>query len=128
MEHLRYVHVEIWWGNASAGKTYTVYSMFGDSNIYMKKPCGGRWFDGYTGQPVLLLDDFDSDHANIQEVISWCDRHTNRLSVRGGSVPSQWTTVIFTSTTDPKDWWPNESENKREEFFDLVCGLIVHFE
>lgn len=64
---------------------------------------GLRWFDGYDGQPVAILDDFRSKHVvNFAFLLRLLDRYPFDVEFKGGFV--KWTaSTIFITCPDPPD-------------------------
>ena len=59
------------------GKTHSVISA--EPSLYRKAQ--NKWWDGYVGQPAVLIDDFDETGASLHHYLKlWADRwaHTGR--------------------------------------------------
>lgn len=55
----RDVRTLVLWGETGLGKTRFAYENYALEEIYkLTEPEGKLWWDGYDGQPVLLIDDF----------------------------------------------------------------------
>jgi len=79
--------------------------------VYSKPIGDGRstqWFDGYDGEEILLLDDFEPGQVPFREFLIWTDVYKHRVAVKGGFVTARWTTVCVTSNIHPDDWWNQE--------------------
>lgn len=67
-------------GIAGAGKSRKArqdYPDFFDKSI-------NKWWDGYQGQPTVLLDDFDKSHAVLAHHLKrWADRYAFSVEVKG---------------------------------------------
>lgn len=100
----RDVHVSVLWGETGTGKTRFVYETHGYDEVYCK--CGdmGSWWDGYTGQDVLLLDDFYGwiKHGQLLRVL---DGHPLQLQIKGATTYAAWTKVYITSNKPPDQWY-----------------------
>jgi hypothetical protein len=100
------VEVHVLYGDAGAGKTRYVYDKHGPENVY--RLCQGNggniWFDGYTQQKVLLIDDYYGwlKYSKFLQII---DNYKIRLSVKGGTTYSGWDTIYITSNNAPKKWY-----------------------
>lgn len=74
------------WGAAGAGKTRGVMEKYGYSGVYRVTDYSHP-FDSYTGEDVLLLDEFGSS-VKIRDMLNWLDgyplmlpcRYTNRVA------------------------------------------------
>jgi len=96
----RDIKVFVLWGDAGSGKSRWAYDNYPE--LYSKPD--GKWWDGYTGQTTILLDDFYGyiPHADLLKVL---DRYPYQAEVKNGYVHAQWTTVIITSNKHPRDWY-----------------------
>lgn len=95
----RDVKVILLTGAPGTGKSRWAYDNYPD--LYSKPD--GQWFDGYTGQKTLLLDDFYGD-IPLPQLLKVLDRYPLQLPVKGGFVYAQYTTVIITSNRDVDQW------------------------
>jgi len=66
------------------------------------------WFQGYTGQDILLLDDFDAGQIEYRTLLTYLDVYAVKGQIKGGDVDLTYNTVIITSNTLPRQWYPNE--------------------
>lgn len=93
-------------GDAGVGKTRLVYATYGAEAIFALGPDGSEraWFDGYTGQPVLLLDDFYGGlpYAFLLRLL---DRYPLRVPTKGGHAWAAWRVIVITSNKAPADWY-----------------------
>lgn len=96
----RDVKVIVLWGGAGSGKTRWAYENYPD--LYSKPR--GEWWDGYTGQTAILLDDYYG-YLPYSEMLRVLDRYPYNAQVKGGYVWAQWDTVIITSNKHPREWY-----------------------
>lgn len=87
-------------GDAGSGKTRYAYDTF--PQIYSKPR--GDWWDGYSGQTEILLDDYYG-YLPYCELLRVLDRYPYQVPVKGGFVQAQWDTVIITSNLMPQQWY-----------------------
>lgn len=102
----REIEVHVFWGPAGTGKTRTAYD-FHRGELYKLDLSSGQvpWFDGYDGEKVLLIDDFDGTQLKHQYLLHLLDRYPLQLQIKGGTTWAKWTTVIITSNKDPEIWF-----------------------
>lgn len=111
--------VRIYWGAPGTGKTRSVYEEFPADEVYPKMV--GKWWDGYSGQKVVLIDDFDPENCfdiTYDFYLKLLDRYPLRIEWKGGSGNFYSHIIIFTSNTDPAKWFP--LKGNRDAFFRRV--------
>jgi len=99
----RNVNVIVLVGASGTGKSKWAYDNYPE--LYSKPD--GQWYDGYTGQKTLLLDDYYGD-IPYSQLLKVCDRYPLQVPVKGGFIYAQWDTVIITSNKQPEHWYPAE--------------------
>lgn len=107
---LQGVRVLVLWGATGAGKTYAAVNVIANGTDYYiaEAPSvkGSKlWFDGYEGQRILILDDFDGDYCTMAYLKRLLDKYKLKIEVKGGFAWATWTTVIITSNHHPADWY-----------------------
>lgn len=116
--------VRIYYGPPGTGKSKSVYDEFGD-DVYPKPV--GKWWDGYSGQTCVLIDDFDPDNAFkilFDFYLKLLDRYPLIVEIKGGSCHFRSKTIIFTSNFSHNDWFTDRPN--RDAFFRRV-NTIVRF-
>jgi len=63
-----------------------------------------QWFQGYDGQDVILLDDFDGC-TPFRELLNWLDIYDAQVDQKGGSAQLRNHTFIITSNQEPSAWY-----------------------
>lgn len=96
----REVNVVVIYGQAGSGKTRYCYDR--SPELY-SKPIG-QWWDGYTGQKEILLDDYYG-YLPYSELLRVLDRYPYQVPIKGGYVQAQWDTVYITSNDPPSKWY-----------------------
>lgn len=106
--------VNVIYGDSGTGKSQWVYrsarriAKERGWKIYRKMP--GEWWQGYTGQEVVIIDDF---YGSIRwgTLLQLLDGyHGIRVEVKGGSVPWDAKVVYITSNKHPRDWYSSISD------------------
>lgn len=100
-------------GKAGTGKTRMVLDKHGDENVYILESKAKKdklWFDGYDGEKVLLIDEFNGwiDYAKLLRIL---DVYKLRIPVKGGHTWAFWEYVYFTTNTNGGNWYYRISEN-----------------
>lgn len=96
----------IYWGAPGTGKTSSVYQEFSSEEIYSKP--SGKWWDGYEGERVVLIDDVVPGEEDWQMTLKLLDRYPMKVEVKGGFREFVSRVVIITSNFDPKVWFPGK--------------------
>lgn len=102
-------------GKAGSGKTRLILDMFGDENVYIlepKKKNEALWFDGYDGEKILLIDEFNG-WIKYPKLLRILDIYKLRLNIKGGHTWAAWTSVFITTNGYGGDWYFKTSENLR---------------
>lgn len=95
----------VWlWGKPGVGKSHRVRETF--PGLFIKQQ--SKWWCGYEGEAVVLLDDFDTDCLGHYLKI-WGDKWSCKGEIKGGTVALRHTTFYVTSNYPPMHFWPNDS-------------------
>lgn len=92
-------------GASGCGKSRWAHDMF--PNAYTKDPT--QWWDGYCGEEVVIFDEFYGQLRH-EYMLKLMDRYDLRLEVKGGYTQFACKLLIFTSNTDPIEWYRGLSE------------------
>jgi len=105
------LRVEVHWGTAGAGKTRHVYDKHGVENVFtLVADNSACWFDGYEGQPILLIDDFKG-WITYSMLLKILDIYPLRVPVKGSFTYAAWTTVYITSNYKMDTWYTGEHDH-----------------
>jgi hypothetical protein len=104
---VRNVWFEVWYGPPGTGKSYdtvTSWPVHHHQCVFRMTNTKGCWFDGYEGQPVLIVDDF-YDWLEPGFVLQITDKYQLAVPIKGGFVQSRWVHVRFISNFPVEQWW-----------------------
>lgn len=90
-----------YWGDAGTGKTRAVHDA--EPDVYVK--LGGKWFDQYTDQEAVLIDDFTGD-MDLSLFLKILDRYPLNVEVKGGSTSFLAKRIYVTSNLSPEECFP----------------------
>lgn len=81
-------------GSSGIGKSRTARQSYPD---FYPKLCN-KWWDGYTGQKTVIMDDIGKEHECLQQQLKiWADHHSCILETKGGALTSTYDRFIVTS-------------------------------
>lgn len=69
------------YGESGRGKTRYVY----DNEVNIFRPTTYKWWEGYDGHTVVLLDDIRKDFCKFHELLNLLDIYPIRVESKGGS-------------------------------------------
>lgn len=76
---------------------------------YIKDP-KERWWDGYAGEEVVIIDDFDKYQLQQGgDMKRWCDRYPFRAAVKGGYLMIRPRKIVVTSNYSIDDIWHEDA-------------------
>lgn len=93
-------------GNPGLGKTRRVYRACDWRDLYIHD-ADSRWFDGYMGENVVLMDDFSGKASGMRLVnlLRLIDRYDVRLEVKGSFTYLRAKHIVLTSNLHPYSWY-----------------------
>lgn len=102
------VRVIVLYGPTGSGKTYAAVNVISGGNYYKvetpAKSGDKLWFNGYEGQPYLIIDDF-SGGVDFRHLLTLLDKYKLKVEIKGGHTWACWTNVIITSNQHPSHWY-----------------------
>jgi len=91
------------WGPSGCGKSKSARDRFPDA--YIKDP-KEKWWDGYTGQDTVIIDDFDKYQVAMSgEMKRWCDYYPFPAQIKGSTLFIRPARIIVTSNYVPEEIW-----------------------
>lgn len=102
------VELHVRWGPTGTGKSHYVHEKHG-ADVYVKDPCT-KWWDGYKGQKVVLIDDFEGE-INLRLFLTWIDKYPCRVEKKGMSTSLNARIFYVTSNLHYETWWTNKKSN-----------------
>ena len=96
----RDVKVTVLWGDTGTGKTRQV--MEKDDVYKIDHPY--TWWDGYEGEKILLLDDFQKCGLSRSYLLNLLDGYRLRLECKGSHTWACWNEVYITTNYNPDSW------------------------
>lgn len=96
-------------GPTGTGKTKRVWDECKEEGLRPWVWPGGQWFDGYTGQQVVLFDDFCGE-LGFRLLLRLLDRYPMQVPVKGSHVEWCPKKIYITSNLSPGEWYPDEHD------------------
>lgn len=94
------------WGPPGTGKSHHA-RLLNPESTYMKPQ--SKWWDGYAGEDVVILDDFDFPGL-AHNLKIWADKYACSGEIKGGTTKLQHTRFVITSNYTPDQLWPEDSD------------------
>lgn len=93
-------------GPTRCGKSRNIRERFSD--LYIKN-ASNDWFEGYDGEAVVLIDDFDKYHTRMAyDMKTWSDRYPFRAQLKGSSLFIRPERIMVTSNYRPEEIWSDK--------------------
>lgn len=111
----------VWFcGPPGTGKTHAARAMY--PNAYMKSQ--NKWFDGYAGEAVIILDDFDFGGKCLGHHLKiWLDKYPCSAETKGGTIHLQHHVFIITSNYTPSRIFGRMDDDKENGQDDMVAAI-----
>lgn len=88
-------------GETGVGKTRCAVQLGRQYGQYWISNGSLRWFDGYTGEDVAIIDDFREGQCTFEFLLRLLDRYPIKVEFKGGFVDWIPTIIIITSSMSP---------------------------
>lgn len=129
MEREEAPEVEVYYGPSGCGKTRLARKIDGEETRWMNPVGDGNWFDGYAGEDVAILDDFDGKFsgARLRDFLRVTDRYAIRVPIKGGFVMWQPRVIRITTNIHPKDWWDYARRGEQFRAIERRVARVYHW-
>jgi len=123
------------WGPTGVGKTRAAIACSealsqlrdGPQDDYWISSGGLRWFDGYDGQTVAILDDFRAKHVNsFAFFLRLLDRYDMDVEFKGGFVKWSPSYIFITCPYSPESCFRKRGEHIPEDIEQLMRRISQH--
>jgi len=117
------------WGTTGTGKSRWVFDQMDAESSYFKS-ASNKWWDGYTGQKDVMIDDFrPSKELPFDMMLRLLDRYPVTVEAKGSTIHFVSQRIFITAPSTPRDlfatceWIGNEALNQLERRIEHV----IHF-
>lgn len=99
--------VQIIWGTTGVGKSRAARKYFQDKGMayFCKDASMEKWWNGYRGQPGVILDEFRGGQMKFHELLKLLDGYGSRQQTKGGDIVVKPKEIIITCDNNPRDWY-----------------------
>jgi len=121
----------IWcYGDTGTGKSKWIHEQC-DGHDYYSHGGEKHWFDGYTNEPIVILDDFRDNEENpngmqFNFLLKLLDRYPFRVPVKGGQTEMVATTFYISSPDPPSKMYCRQTDQKKKQLLRRLTKCI-HF-
>jgi len=99
--------VVVLWGPSGSGKSHTARTQWPGA-YKVPHPTSSNhvmWWPDYAAEETILFEEFHGQ-VRFNDMLEICDKWSMRLRLQGNEWGwRNWTTIVFTSTTHPDNWW-----------------------
>jgi hypothetical protein len=122
----RTVEIHVLFGDAGTGKTHTCWEKIealglSIQDVYIKQG-STKWWCGYRGQRVVLMDDF-MGKIDLGDLKTWTDVWPAAAEEKGGRVTLTFEVMYITSNRHPKLWYPDEPSPEQHALLRRITTL-----
>lgn len=98
--------IYVLWGSTGTGKSRFCWDNYPGAYWKTKNSGKQQFWDGYTGQEVIIVDEFYG-WLSFDFMLRFTDRYPVNLDIKHGTIPCTAKTIVFTSNKHPEEWYPN---------------------
>lgn len=96
-------------GPSGAGKSKSARGLC--PTAFVKLP--NKWWDGYTGQPDVIIDDFAKEHSVLRtHLLQWADHYPTPVECKGSTQLIRPKRIVVTSNYTIDEIWPEPKDHK----------------
>lgn len=112
------------YGGTGSGKTLLATSLADRDLTYVS--WSARWFDGYSQQPVFVLDEVRATETSSKMLLRLLDHAPYSVEVKGGSMQFTSPVVVITSPVSIEGYWTALQEGNDRGSSDQLKRRVEH--
>ena len=121
------IPIHVIYGDTRTGKTSGIFSKYGYDDCFKLKieNTNNIWFDGYSGEKVLIIDDFYGQ-VRFSLLLQLLDGYKQTLQIKGGFTWAQWDKIYITSNVHPEKWYNNYTnipDDARDALYERITSV-----
>lgn len=74
-----------------------------------------KWWDGYNGEPDVIIDDYRRDLCTFAELLRLFDRYPMRVEYKGGTAQFAARNIVVTTPRSPRETWEGRTEEDLQQ-------------
>ncbi|MEM2003003.1 MAG: RNA helicase domain-containing protein [Candidatus Methanomethylicaceae archaeon] len=101
----------VWlYGPTGRGKSHLLATLARAPGVDAYWKPSGPWFEGYTGEPYIFMDDFRAGDMQFSDLLKLCDKFPLRIPIKGSSAWVEADKIFITTPQQPEITY-NEHED-----------------
>lgn len=123
------MNVSYFYGKSKTGKSQEAHIGYNpDTHYKLGRPQGGHiWFDGYTGQETIIIDDFSHRDYSLTYMLELLDRYAMPVQYKGGTTQMLAKNIIITSNYAPETLYRGVDNPEHRNAFLRRIHRFKHF-
>jgi len=123
------MNVSYFYGKSKTGKSQEAHIGYNpDTHYKLGRPQGGHiWFDGYTGQETIIIDDFSHRDYSLTYMLELLDRYAMPVQYKGGTTQMLAKNIIITSNYSPETLYRGVDNPEHRNAFLRRIHRFKHF-
>lgn len=112
------------WGKAGTGKTRFIWDTYSIEEVYT--PTTEKWWEGYDGHKIVLIDEFDAAYCTFKRLLRITDRYPYTVETKNGSRQMLATKFYITSSYHPTKVYSEvhfDSENRLDQLTRRITSI-----
>lgn len=119
--------VNWFYGSTGSGKSRAAFTeaLSNPLRTMYSKPAGNKWFDGYRGDPIILLDDYRGDWFSFSFLLRLLDVYPIQVECKGSMVPLCADTFFITCPLRPEILYANLANRENGRIQQLLRRITL---